>query len=243
MLVVAPIIILSIGAFIVVIVSLSGEVLAARAKNVLTYTIQDSLDRIEADIKRSTAFLPVNSISPIASPQGYNNATENFTYNDAGKGQMLILEQNATIGNPLTSPSDFVYLKDTPYGCADPLIRENDPLKINVVYFVKNSSLWRRTILQSDYASSSVSCQTPWQQPSCQPPTGGFCKAEDVELIKNITTDDFRVEYYTSATSTPDTNPSSLESITGARVTLHAEQNAAGREVSWEASVYASYNQ
>ncbi len=243
MLVVAPIIILSIGAFIVVIVTLSGEVLATRAKNVLTYTIQDSLDRIEADIKRSTAFLATNEITPLVSPQGYDDATENFTNNDSVKGQMLILEQNATITNPLTAPSNFVYQKDTPHPCADPLIRENDPLKINIVYFVKNSSLWRRTILQSDYASTSVSCNTPWQKPSCQPPIGGFCQNQDIELIKNITTSDFSVEYFTSATGTPDPTPSSFDSITGARVTLHAEQNAAGRQVDWEASVYASYDQ
>lgn len=240
MLVVAPIIILAIGAFIAVIVSLSGEVLATRAKTLLAHTIQSSLSSIESDIKRSTAFLATNSITPLTSPQGYNDATEGFTFNDSAKGPMLILEQNATLANPLTAPSDFVYQKDEPYSCSDPLIRKNDPLKVNIVYFVKNSSLWRRTILQGDYASTSVSCNPPWQQPSCQVAVGGFCKAEDVELIKGVSTNDFRIEYFTSPDTTPTTEPSSIEDITGARVTLHAEQTAAGRSISWQSSVYAS---
>ena len=51
MLVIAPIVVLAIGAFLTVIISMTGEVLASRGANTLTYNIQDALNRIDQDVK------------------------------------------------------------------------------------------------------------------------------------------------------------------------------------------------
>jgi len=73
MLVIAPIVILTIGAFVTAIVNMTGDVLASRVTNVLTYNIQDALSRIEEDVKQSTSFIAGNNVT-ITSPQGFSPA-------------------------------------------------------------------------------------------------------------------------------------------------------------------------
>lgn len=56
LLVIAPIVILTITAFISVIVNMTGDVLASRSSNLVAYDIQDALSRIEEDVKLSSTF-------------------------------------------------------------------------------------------------------------------------------------------------------------------------------------------
>ena len=56
MMVIAPIVILLIGAFIAAIVGLTGEVMSSRGSNVVAYDLQDALNRIEEDVKLSTSY-------------------------------------------------------------------------------------------------------------------------------------------------------------------------------------------
>jgi len=251
MLVISPIIMLTIGTFITAIISMTGEVLAARAKNMLAYNVQDAMTQIEHDVRNSTSFLATNSSTPLTSPQGYENDTTSFFNVDVVKGDMLILEQNATLDNPITASRSLVYLKDRPYSCGSPQIRNNTPLTTNVVYFIRNNTLWRRTILQNDYASPTTSCATPWQQPSCQPgySASGFCKTNDVELVKGVTANDFSVDYFDTPASTianatinsPGTplatRTALLATTKTARITINATSTVAGRNISWSASI------
>lgn len=202
MLVIAPIVLLAIGAFITAIVSMTGEVLSTRAANSLAYNIQDALGRIEADVKLSTTFLATNSID-LTTPQGFNNDTTDFK-NAGADGDMLILNALVTTGNPQSDTSGVVYLDDKPNDCAvspSSRLSQNTPMTMNIVYFVKNNTLWRRVIMPADYASAG--CNTPWQQPSCAPgQAGAFCKTQDIKLVDDISTSDFTVDYYSSADST-----------------------------------------
>lgn len=80
MLVIAPIVVLAIGAFLTVIISMTGEVISSRGANALTYDVQDAISRIEQDVKLSTTFLATNNITlDPAEQQGYNNDGTNFT--------------------------------------------------------------------------------------------------------------------------------------------------------------------
>src|SRR5664280_439714 len=200
MLIIAPIVILVIGTFVSVIVNMTGEVLMTRGANALAYNIQDALNRIEADVKLSTTFLSTNNISPLTSPQGYDDSTSNFT-NVGVNGNMLILNMLATTGNPLSATSGLVYLKDTPNSCAGTQYNQNTPMTMSVVYFVKNNTLWRRTLAPSVYLTAG--CVAPWQQPSCNPSTMGvFCKTQDVRLVDGVNSGDFVVQYFNSASAT-----------------------------------------
>ncbi len=241
LLVIAPIVILFIGAFITVIVSMTGEVLSNKVANVLVYDIQDTLSRIDSDIKSSTSFLSTNSIN-LTSPQGYDDATTSFKNVDAVKGNMLILNSIATSTNPLSTTSGYIYLKDKPNSCASGLLDQNTPMSINIVYFVKNGSLWRRTVMPSDYTTAG--CVTPWQQPTCVPGyVSVFCKTQDTKLLDNVDIQDFVVNYYPTSSSQssdltsinaslPDTaRYDALKKLNTAVVSLNIDETAAGRAI------------
>lgn len=222
MVVIAPIVILTIGAFITAIVNMTGDVLVSRGANVLSFNIQDALSRIEQDVKLSTNFLATNTITfdSGANPQGFNDNTANF-YNvnnvdsdpATTDGNVLILNTLATTGNPLSVGSGVVYLNGTPNDCSTNAtqVNQNNPMTMNVVYFIKtvdgSSSLWRRTITPVDYLTSGATtagCNTiPWQQPSCSPGyTSAFCKTQDTKLVEVSSINDFTVQYFNNAGST-----------------------------------------
>lgn len=254
MLVIAPIVILAIGAFLTVIISMTGEVLSSRASNVLTYNVQDALNRIEQDVKLSTTFLATNNITLVAGEaQGYNNDATAFTNVGGTSGTSLILNTLATTDNPLATTSGIVYQKDKPNACGDSRVADNTPMSINIVYFVKNNTLWRRTIMPSNYTSLSVYCVAPWQQPSCAPGyTAVFCKTEDIKLVEGVTAANFNVSYYNSAASTAVNTVASdtlvsigergtaLQSLSTASVAINAAQNVAGRTIERSAVVRVS---
>lgn len=258
MLVVAPIVILAIGAFLTVIISMTGEVLSSRASNTLTFNVQDALARIEEDTKLSAGFLATNSVPLTAgNGQGYNNDATNFTNVGGSSGTSLILNMVATTGNPLSTSSQYIFLKDQPNPCAS--AQNNIPLTYNIVYFVKDNSLWRRVVMPSQYAdTTNYACAAAWQQPSCNPTwlaaQGGtpFCRTNDVELVEGVTAADFSVSYFTgSGTTSSNTaasdsgatianRTSALNASTTVDVTINANQLAAGRDISQTASVRTS---
>lgn len=254
MLVIAPVVILAIGAFIAVIINLTGEVLSSRASNSLTYSIQDALDRVEDDISRSTAFLPTNSIAFTASnPQGYGTvgSTTNFQSTDTTNGASLILSALVTDSNPLSPSSRTVYLANQPNPCStfDRYV-SNTPMTMNIIYFVdSNGTLWRRTVMPADYENPSIRCgNAPWQRASCQLNyVSSFCKTNDVKLVDKVGTTGFTVDYYPTANSTlasttaVSTNNSiratAIATMRSAKVTISVSDTIAGRDISRSASV------
>jgi len=243
MLIVAPIVILVIGVFISAIVSMTGDALVAKGSNTLAYNIKDSLSRIKQDIKDSGAFLATNNVS-LTSPQGYNNDTTNFHNADSTNGTMLILNSYATTKNPLDSASNSIYAAGLPNQCDSAQINKNPAVLINIVYFVKNGTLWRRVLAPSNYAT--VGCSIPWQQPSCAPgfTTPSFCKTQDVRLVDGIGTGGFSVNYYPNPVSTTANTIASdnsqtdsarltaLQTTNTAAITIASSITLAGRDVS-----------
>ena len=251
MLIIAPIVILVIGTFISAIVNMTGEILMTRGANALAYSIQDALNRIEADVKLSTTFLAKNSITP-SSPQGYDDIASDFT-NVGANGNILILNTLATTGNPLSTTSGLVYLNNVvdpkqPNACNSTQINQNTPMTMNVIYFVKNNTLWRRTIAPLNYLTAG--CVVPWQQPSCDPLlVGGFCKTKDVRLVDNVDIEDFVVQYFNSASATVADNIASstgqtddqryaaLQSDTTVVASLSVSKMVAGRDINQSGAI------
>jgi len=266
MLVVAPIVILAIGAFLTVIINMTGEVLASRASNTLSYTVQDALNRIEQDVKQSSSFLATNTVTlPAANAQGYNDDATAFTNVGGTSNTSIILNMVATTGNPISTSSGYVYLKNKPNACASAQ-GVNTPFTYNVVYFTKVdpvtniSNLWRRTVMPTTYTdTTNTVCALPYQQPSCSPTymdantaTATYCKTNDIKLVEGVASTDFIVQYFSgesastvndtatnTSASTPDRN-TALQSATTTRVSITAKQTAAGRDVERAASLRVS---
>jgi prepilin-type N-terminal cleavage/methylation domain-containing protein len=253
MLVVSPIVILAIGAFLTVIISMTGEVIASRASNSLAYNVQDALNRIEQDIKLSSGFLAQNNV--LGQDQGYNNDATNFTNIAGASGTSLILNMVATTANPVSINNGYVFLRDKPNDCATP--QGNIPFTYNVVYFIKNDTLFRRTIMPANYNDTvNTVCSVPWQQPSCAPsymdaPSSTFCKTRDIQLVTGVKPGDFSLQYYNGEAAASANAPASsapvvadrstaLQSATTAGVTINAEQSAGGRTVERSAILRAS---
>lgn len=261
LMVVSPIVILLIGAFIGLIVNLTGEVMSSRGSNMLAYDVQNALNRIEQDVKLSTTFLAVNNIDVSSTKQGYGmsksaGGTTNFTNIDktasGGTNASLILNELATLTNPLAGDGP-IYLRNKPHPCSDIAIySQNTPMTYNVVYFVDaNNTLWRRVIMPPDYDDMSVHCfgMPPYQIPSCingyNPATLPFCKSNDERMVDGVSPNDFIFNYYTTASSTsPDpiaSNPettndavrnTALQSTPTVRVSITSKKTIAGRDIS-----------
>lgn len=250
MLVVAPIVILTIGAFLTVIISMTGEVLASRASNNLSYNVQDALNHIEQDVKLSNGFLATNSV--MGTNQGYNNDATAFTNVGGASGTSLILNMVATTTNPVSANSSYVFLKNKPNACSAP--QNNVPFTYNIVYFLKKdattniTSLYRRTIMPTNYTdTTNTVCSVPWQQPSCLPiymdgSPNAFCKTKDVLLVDGVTPANFSLQYFNGAATTTVNGPATsaplaadrnvaLQSATTVGVSIDAQQTAAGRPV------------
>lgn len=268
MMVIAPIVILLIGAFIALIVNLTGEVMSSRGSNVLTYNLQDALNQIEEDVKLSSTYLSSTNINLATTKQGYggdaiNGSTVAFTNiaKSGGSSASLILNGLVTNGNPMSNLSGYVYLANSPNPCTSASEYSNNrPMSMNIVYFVDSqNTLWRRVIMPSNYANASVRCgaAAPWQQPSCTPGYNAtslpFCKTNDMRLLDGVAPSDFIVQYFSAASNTTaDTtanNPTvtsdsvrntALQATPTVAVTITAKQTVAGRDITRAGTVRAT---
>lgn len=256
MLVIAPIVIIAIGAFIAAIVSLTGEVLSSRGSNVLSYDTQSALNQIEEDVKLSVGFLATNNKDVNVTSTGINNGTSPFTNTGTTpNNQALILNAIVTTGNPASSAATALYLNNQPGNCASMSPAEyakNAPMTMNIVYYTQTESngeisLWRRVILQSTYNNSATYCGTtgPWQRPSCNPYPGAtaHCTTKDARLVTGIDpAGGFLTEYFSAANNTIPTSgaldaneatrQAALASSTTVNITLKAKRTIAGRDIS-----------
>ena len=263
MLIIAPIVILMIGIFVSAIISMTGDVLSNRGANSLSYNIQYALDTIDQDVRSSGGFLATNNIV-LSANQGYNDNTilgdrTNFHNNDATNGTMLILNTYATTGNPIVSTSvqNIMHMSGQPYSCSDDTLKvnQNPPVMLNVVYFVRGGTLWRRVITPSNF--ETIGCNgkgiaggavaPPWQQPSCTVIIANTtCKAQDKRLVDGISS--INIKYYSSNSSgventiastgsTDNVRQAAMQTSSTVSVAINATSNTAGRSVNQSGTI------
>jgi hypothetical protein len=258
-LVIAPIIILALGAFIAVMVNMTAEVLKTQSENSMVQSTQDALNTIEQDIKISGQFLAANELTA-QTPQGYLdgngaansssnvNSFTNVTTGDA-RSKMLILRTFTTDKNPIDGTRQPIYTDQPTASCDQKTV--NKLFSSNTIYFVKNNVLWKRTIIQQGSGRPNL-CGAPWQQPSCSSTVskGTYCKVNDTRLANNVS--DFTIDYFVNpgdttpianavdATKTITERNDALSNVSTVRVTISTLATVAGREVSNSASLRAT---
>lgn len=237
MLVVAPIAILSIGIIVSVTISMVGDAIISQTRAATAYTTQDALDRIEKDIRLSSAFL--STFSAVQPGQGKNatptsmSDTTGFSTSSNTTSDTLILNSPATTSDPYDSGRTLVYYTNQPNACGTPGTNLNRPLTVRVVYFLRTqnsvTTLWRRTVVPlwntNATADANTVCNAPWQRDSCPIISGADCKANDEKMIDNVTA--FTLTYYTTSGTT--TTNSRL--ATNVKVLLKTSQSVAGSTV------------
>jgi hypothetical protein len=257
-------VIIVIGIFISTIVYLTGDVISSRISNSQSYMIQDALDRIERDVKLSTQFLATNSITPIQSPQGYNDGGTAFDNVIGSTEQILILNMFGLSKPPSDESRNILYIPNAPNACNSGMVDQNTPLMFNIVYFVKNNSLIRRVVAPETYDDAGGNCDpstqakvTPWQLPSCTTgyTTPSFCKTNDEILVTGlIDPEGFVVKYFESGSIVEIANASNsgladnvrqtaLDTADMATITINTSITAAGRDVNDSGTIRATkYN-
>lgn len=238
-LVIAPIVLLAIGGFIALMVAMVGDVLVTRDNNTMLYEAQDTLKRIESDVRLSTAFL--TTTGTMIAPQGSNS---NFTGTDAftNDSDTLILNSLVTNVSPLDSSREIIYYKNQPNPC-DATKIFNNILYSKIIYFIKDNSLWRRTTISPFNTNPTVDSQTvcadPWQKDSCSPGyTLSRCKTNDIEVMKNVT--GLNVEYYDAPSSTFNMGATGATGATTIKVTVTGAKQTAAKTISVSQSLRAT---
>ena len=240
LLVVVPVVMATITIFVGTLISMSADVVKTRVENTATYETQNALDYIERDIRLSANFLAGNEFS-VSSPLGYTDSsgTANSFTNNGTNGEMLILRGLATDRNPLDPARELIYKDEA--GCTATQKVVANYYYINIIYFVKNNTLWRRTLLPT-----GATCGTPWQKPSCNPAVAKSttCIVDDVKLTDNVAT--FTIDYLynasdaSSVASAKDASISItgsggrneiLRSVSSVRVTIGVQRTAGGKSV------------
>lgn len=214
MLVVIPMTVLIVGTLIVALVGLLNSIIVANQKGALTYSMQDALDQIEQDIRLGTK---VNQ-----------QATANDGTRHAGGQNVLILTQYATDRNPADTDRELIHTSTNVAPCrtaaelTNKLYRTNTPLTLQVVYFVANGTLWRRTIVP-DYRFSATNpanntvCGQPWQQNTCSTISGN-CRTLDTRVASNVSRIQF--SYAPGFNESASATPSDESVVIGATIDL-----------------------
>ena len=206
MLVAIPIIVVVVGVLVAALVGLLSSIVISNQRGALTYAMEDALDQIEQDVRLATK---VESKAVAA----------NWAQHFAGDN-VLILTQYATDRNPSDTQRELIYLNSQAK-----LYRTNNPLTVKVVYFVQGTTLWRRTIVPSQYEfsatnpSNNTMCGQPWQQSTCNY-TGGPCKALDTRVANNVSS--VRFGYATGFNQAASTTPNDSTTVVSATVDIAA---------------------
>lgn len=233
MLLIAPVVILVLGGFIALMVSMVGNTLITRERSLLTFEVQNSLNRIEQDVRVSTKF--PTTTGPVASPQGSDDGTAAFNSSSA-----LILNMLATNKNPEDTTRQLVFYANQPNPCGS-TETANKVFTLQVIYYLKNGSLWRRTILPVYNLNATPDintvCKSPWQRNSCSP---GYapspnCETSDSEITKNVST--FTFSYYLNAQDANALTPSQSDTASAVKVYLANTKTAASQAVGDSGSV------
>lgn len=237
-LVISPIIILFIGAFIALLVTLTGESLVIREKNLAVHDTQAALDDMQADIGDATGFLATTAdLGAIQSPQGKNDSAQPFTNtNGSGNPETLIVRKIATDKNPNDPTRQPIF---TGAGACD---AKNPIYTYLSIYFValdtetsdpNDKALYKRIVLPN-----AAACDIPWQKGSCKtvtPATKSWCQTYDEKLVGGVAGLD--VTYYTNGTATAE---SSADTANDASITLTVSKTIAGSAIDYSSSARTS---
>ncbi|MBC7746497.1 hypothetical protein H7Y40_00765 [Pedobacter sp.] len=195
-LIVTPALLLVIAGMLAILIVMLQHNTAARGTLNASYQNQAALDIIDNDIRFSSRFLVALDPSPIADSYGSNNAGQAWSYKDYDSQHRVLIVRSYSSTNNLLSDSRLSVYKNE-LGCTGMTKFANPTLQYNAVYFIKNGTLFKRTIVDR----TTALCDTQYQQQSCpidvSYPRNALCKADDEVLLKNAQS--LSVQYYSAA--------------------------------------------
>jgi len=244
LLIVMTILPLLVAGFIFVIFTTLDNTRRSNFQFSLTSQAQDAAYTIERDVRLSRSY-ETTITTPFSDAYGQTSNGATWTYNGASNSansRALILAVPATTSASLSGDRGPVYTNqsviDGKYNCTDQ-IAYNAVLTNRVIYFVRNSTLYRRIL--TDRTTPTCSATVRYQQQSCPPELRsswdtGVCKTADEAIATNINV--FRVDYFEQRAVAPlsgqyvSGDPAVLDQADDVAITVGTTRQFAGQPLS-----------
>ena len=225
--VIAPMMILIALAIVAVLVTLVSSTVAPNAKGLLMQQQERAFDAIENDINNSSALissLPANFSDSVASDYA-SPPTGTIVLRIQGYDQI----QNP---NDTTGTKVIPAFKDTAACSNITDLNATNIAPVVVIYFVRNNTLYRRTLIE-DVASSTCGTKLA-KETGC---SSGSC-TPDIQLVQGDSIKTFSVTYYTTITGNVTTSdPTAAKS---AKITITSTLDAGGDTIEYTANIRAA---
>lgn len=233
--VIAPVMILVAISIVGILIILVSSTVQPNARSLIMQQEVRALDSIESDINNSYAYINSTTSYGFLSDLPANFSDSAISdYSDPPNGTMVLGIQtfNQIIDSTDSSRTKVLpAFKDTASCSNTTNLSPNNIAPIVVVYYVKNNTLYRRTLVDT---SNPSTCGTKLARQTCLT----SCAAEDVALVQVDELRVFNVEYYTGITNdVVTTDPTAARS---AKVTITAASDAGGDSVQYTSSLRAA---
>jgi Tfp pilus assembly protein PilE len=241
-LIIAPILVLMVATLVMLMVNLTTESIISSRESMLVAEVNTALDVIEDTVPLSSEFL-VQKESNFSDPYGNNNSGALITHTGTSPSLRALLTRTyATSLSPKDPNREPVYININ--GCTPSVIGTNPVAASNIIFFVRNGNLYRRTLTDT----SRPTCNTMFQQQSCPPEIAtpnAICKAKDSLVLTDVTK--FDIAYYLNSQDTApisdvysSTNPDVIEDAEKVVITLGAARTTAGTEFKYTSNITIS---
>lgn len=219
-----------------------------RTATLMAYDTQNAISILESDAILTSTFLPTTDAN-ITDP--YKPTTDYGQWSYTGGSltsntRVLILRAFNTTGHPLSQNRKPSFLTD--FGCDPSTIYTNQALQYNIIYFVKDGTLYRRRALDT----SASTCEPPYQKQSCPSletlgtsSRDSACQADDEIIAQNVSA--LSVQYYPAKNSSTPIDaynslvePDIVTTAAAVDVSLTITRQTYGQEVSNTSSVRIS---
>ncbi|MBI3494459.1 hypothetical protein HY004_00545 [Candidatus Saccharibacteria bacterium] len=228
--VVAPIMILVALGIVAILITLVTSTLRPNARSIVMQQEQKAMDSIESDINNSSGLIT-------DLPSNFSDGNAAADYYDPPAGTAVIgIQTYDQIVNPNDNSGTKVIpaFKDSASSCTNITdLSASNIVPIVVVYFVKDNTLYRRTLTQYYGSTPANTCGTKLAKQTCI-----TCTNKDIVLIAADSISAFSVVYYTGITNdVVTTDPTVAKS---AKITITASINAGGDAVEYTSTLRAS---
>lgn len=218
----APIMILVVLGILTILIALVSSTTLPNARGVIMQDQQKAFDNIESDINNSTSLLSTP-------PTNFTDSASNDYASPPANTTVLIIQ----MFNQIANPNDTTGTKSIPaFEGSSPCtnatsLEKNNIAPIVIIYFVKDNSLYRRTLVDN----SPATCGAKLAKQTCL----SSCSSKDLQLVNSSSVTNFGVIYYSDAQNDIVTADPTLAK--SAKITITATLDAAGQTATYTAKI------
>ncbi len=233
--IVAPIMILVAISIVAILITLVSSTVRPNAQSLIMQQEEKALESIESDINNSYVYINSTSSSGFLSslPSSFTDSAAS-DYSSPPSGTMVVGLQtfNQIIDSTDSSRTKVLPAFKDAASCSNTTdLSPNNIAPVVVIYYVKDNTLYRRTLVDTTNPST---CGAKLAKQSCL----SSCAAEDTALVRVDSLTAFSIVYYTGITNDIVTTDPTLAK--SAKITITAALNAGGDSVEYTSSLRAA---